>query len=275
MRLSKKSYVITLLVFAIIAALAGCAIWQQPEARSSERIGILGTQGDTFVTGWNGSDMTLYSDAGTTQKWSVDGATGNVDQEGSLDVASYAKLAVPTAVATATPGMLIDSAAVSALLELRKAATPVFQVNGSGNVDAEGTLNIAGASTLTGNVSLGGTLSVTGASTLTGTVSTGGDLTVGNGLILTAQTAITVTDGAAFAVTGSYQPIQAASEVTPTITIPAAGTVVTLINVSNQTINIADTGNQVLSAAWAGGQYDTLTMISDGTRLIEISRSDN
>jgi len=90
-----------------------------------------------------------------------------------------------------------------------------------------------------------------------------------------AATAITVTDGAGLAPAGAFQPIQAAGEVTPTITIPAAGRMVCLVNVSAQTINVADTGNQVLAGAWAAGQYDALCGWSDGTRFIELTRSNN
>ncbi len=38
---------------------------------------------------------------------------------------------------------------------------------------------------------------------------------------------------------------------------------------------IADTSLQQLSATWTCAQYDTLTLISDGTRWIEVTRADN
>lgn len=120
------------------------------------------------------------------------------------------------------------------------------------------------------------TISNAGIMTLAGgLVISDGDATVADDLKIAKQTAITVTNGAAFIVTGSYQPIQAAGEVTPTITMGAAGDTVVLVNVSAQTINIADTGTTMLSAAWAAGQYDTLTLICDGTNWLELSRSDN
>jgi len=95
-------------------------------------------------------------------------------------------------------------------------------------------------------------------------------------LNLTAQTALTVTDGTAFTPTGTYQPISAAGEVTPTITAGfTAGDLLVLINTSAQTINIADSGTAKLTAAFAMGQYDSLTLWSDGTNWIEVSRANN
>ncbi len=103
-----------------------------------------------------------------------------------------------------------------------------------------------------------------------------GDLVVADDLRVTAQTSITVTNGAAFTPTGTYQNITTASEVTPTITAGAtAGDLLILINTSAQTINVADSGTAKLSAAWAAGQYDVLVLWSDGTNWIEISRSNN
>jgi hypothetical protein len=94
-------------------------------------------------------------------------------------------------------------------------------------------------------------------------------------VIRTAASPATVTNGAAFAIAGSWQPITAAGAVTPTITIPAAGVVACIENTAAQTITIADSGNQVLTAVFAMGQYDVLCGYSDGTRFIETSRANN
>lgn len=102
-----------------------------------------------------------------------------------------------------------------------------------------------------------------------------GDAVVADDLRITAQTSITVTNGAAFTPTGTYQNITAAGEVTSTVTIATDGDLLVLINTSAQTINIADTGTTKLSAAWAAGQYDALILWCDGTNWIEISRSNN
>lgn len=153
-------------------------------------------------------------------------------------------------------------------------------------VESAGNTTVLRGLAVINDADVGGALAVTGVSTFTGAVTaTGGvvgavtgavtgNATIGT-MILTAGTAITVTNGVAFAPTAAFQPIQAAGTVTPTITIPAAGRFTCIYNVSAQTINIADSGNQVLSAAWAAGQYDMLCGYSDGTRFIETDRSDN
>ena len=163
-------------------------------------------------------------------------------------------VAVPTTVATATPGVVVDSAAVSNIFEIRDAATPVAYV-------ADG-----GAMTLANGLTV----------TAGGVTLSDSDLVVADDLRITAQTAITVTDGAAFTPTGTYQGIQAAGEVTPTITAGApAGDLAVLINTSAQTINLADSGTLKLTAAYAMGQYDALVLWSEGTNWIEISRANN
>jgi hypothetical protein len=95
--------------------------------------------------------------------------------------------------------------------------------------------------------------------------------------ILDASTAISVTNGGIITPTATYQPLQSAGTVTATIetTGYVTGTRLVLINTSNTTINVQDTGTQMLSAAWAAGQYDVLVLWFDGTNWIEISRSNN
>jgi hypothetical protein len=53
------------------------------------------------------------------------------------------------------------------------------------------------------------------------------------------------------------------------------GHTVTLIWNDTDQGEIADTGIQKLSAAWAPATTDTLTLISDGTNWIEVTRADN
>ena len=101
------------------------------------------------------------------------------------------------------------------------------------------------------------------------------DATIGGLLTHSAADTITVTDGSAFEPTGSYQPITAAGEVTPTVTVGSAGQVVMIVNVGSNTINLADTGTAKLTAAFAMGQYDSLSLISDGTNWIELARANN
>ena len=117
----------------------------------------------------------------------------------------------------------------------------------------------------------------------------GGGLTLADALVITAggetvtglqrlppAPTIVVSHGAPFSPTGSLQPISAASgPVTPVLTIPPAGTRLCLTNVGTAHIVLEDTGHQVLAGNWDAGPHDVLCGISDGTRFIETSRSDN
>ena len=108
-----------------------------------------------------------------------------------------------------------------------------------------------------------------------GDITGGGKATAGTFVVATKQTAITVTDATGFTPTGTYQPITAAGAVNPTVNILPAGTLVILINTGSNAITISDTGIQKLTADAVLGQYDSLTIISDGTNWIELARANN
>lgn len=75
-------------------------------------------------TVWNSNDDVFYRDAGGTETIRLDG-------QGS------ARIAVPTQVGTATPGLVIQAGANSNAFEIRNAgATPVFQVGAGGAIVA-------------------------------------------------------------------------------------------------------------------------------------------
>lgn len=143
-----------------------------------ERGGLLcSTEDGPCVESWNGSDIVVYSDTGTTEKFSVDGATGNVVLAGSLSVTggitgtnvlttgnqtiagvktfstAIAVNAVtgpltitgPTAVATATPAAIVNNlGAANTSFEVRDSATPVFVVGQAGVWTASGVGTLAG-----------------------------------------------------------------------------------------------------------------------------------
>jgi len=48
-----------------------------------------------------------------------------------------------------------------------------------------------------------------------------------------------------------------------------------LVNVGSNTITLTDTGTLKLSANAALGQYDTITLQSDGTNWIELAKANN
>jgi len=100
-----------------------------------------------------------------------------------------------------------------------------------------------------------------------------GDLTLSDNLFLVAQPVITVTTF--FTPTGRYQPVLTTITRGVTITVGAEGMVTTITNVSTPTLTITDTGTLIMAGNLALGQYDNLTLRSDGTRWIELGRSNN
>lgn len=107
-------------------------------------------------------------------------------------------------------------------------------------------------------------------------VTVGDDIVVGGLYQLTAATTITVSNDSTVTPTGSYQPLTSAANVgTATIAVQGAGTVVHLVNTTNTTITFTDTGTLKLSGNAALGQFDSLTLISDGTNWVEISEANN
>ena len=112
-----------LTVLALVGALIGCDLNKPVDIevpqRAAERIGILDASGDG-ITGWKGSDLTLYSDDGVTAKFAVDGATGNVIAAGNVTTAgTLAVTGAPTFTGAAT---LSGGAVVAGWSELTPAA---------------------------------------------------------------------------------------------------------------------------------------------------------
>jgi hypothetical protein len=98
----------------------------------------------------------------------------------------------------------------------------------------------------------------------------------GSGILyLSASTPVAVVNSTPLALTSSNVVISAAGTATIPLTIPAANYYGCIRNTGSPVVTIADTGNQILTAAAALGQYDSLCLVSDGTRAIEVSRADN
>lgn len=90
------------------------------------------------------------------------------------------------------------------------------------------------------------------------------------------MTPIAVSNNSIITTTGVYQPLTATVACgTSSIAAAAAGTMVVFENLSNNTITLTDTETLLLSGNAALGQYDTLSLISDGTNWIQVSKSDN
>lgn len=142
------------------------------------------------------------------------------------------------------------------------------------NVDIVNDLGVDGDADVTGNLG-SGPLAVTGNASVSGSLSVVGAAGFADDVNLVAQSAITVTNAATFTVGGGVQRIQASGSVTPVLNPGTQGQMVTLLNITNQNITIADTSGQMLSANWVGGQWDTLTLYYYGTSWIELARSNN
>lgn len=131
-------------------------------------------------------------------------------------------------------------------------------------------LTVGGTFNAVGNSSTNGTFSATGA------MSSGGALSTGTFLVTANQGNVTVLDGTPITPTGSLQGLTASGSVsTGQMVIQSAGTLVRLINFSAQTITLTETTNLVTSGNLALGQYDNATFISDGTRWILLSTTNN
>jgi hypothetical protein len=105
-------------------------------------------------------------------------------------------------------------------------------------------------------------------------------VSVGEWLCTEAQTAYAVTDGTTIAPTGTYMRLSSSGTVTASATTAISdgtygGQVLVLENSTATTINIPDAANTQTSGATALGQYDTLTLIWNGSDWVEMAQADN
>lgn len=99
---------------------------------------------------------------------------------------------------------------------------------------------------------------------------------VGTFLRTTPASTVVVSQDSVITPTASYQPISSAGTVaTASIVAGTAGDILLLVNTSNTSITISDTGTLKLASTRALGQFDTLTLQSDGTNWIERAYSNN
>lgn len=111
---------------------------------------------------------------------------------------------------------------------------------------------------------------------VTADVTIGDDLTVIGDVVNTPGTAILVTSGGTVTPISSYVPLTSTGSVgTSSIAALGAGKTIYLVNMANTTITFTDTGTLKLAGNAALGQYDTITLRSDGTNWIEAARANN
>lgn len=124
-----------------------------------ERISI-DARDDAYL--YSGADMYFYSDDHTTQKFHVDGATGNLDSEGNLDLAGNldvaGTLAFPGNISSSTGAVTVtDDMVVTGTLAVYGATALDSTLDVDGNISS-GT----GAVTVTDNLYVTGTMQIIG-----------------------------------------------------------------------------------------------------------------
>lgn len=141
-------------------------------------------------------------------------------------------------------------------------------------------LTVETTAAIGGSTTVGGALAVTGnasaaAMSVTGDLAMGGKTTTGTFLVEGGGGNLAVLDGGPLTAVRSFQQVSAAAASGMTVTVLPKGTLVKIINMGSNSVTITDTGTTMLSANAALGQYDSLTLISDGTNMIELARSNN
>ena len=169
--------------------------------------------------------------------------------------------------------------------------TGINPITVNDNLAVTGVLTTTGTSTLDGTTTVGGgfgsagctftdagVISCNGAATFASTLALTGNATLAGQIAFMAPTQITVTADSTIATAGyTVIPLYSAGAVgTATITgCETAGKLTILRNIANQTITITDTSTIMLGGNAALGQYDTLTLLGDGTNCLQISKADN
>jgi hypothetical protein len=128
-----------------------------------------------------------------------------------------------------------------------------------------GATNVAGSG-CTYDFKSGSTLKVQSGATMTTT-----------DIYVAQQGAQTITYGGTITPTGMYHQITAAAArgTSSVAGVATAGRVVVLINIGSNTITLTDTGTLKLSGNIALGQYDSVSLLSDGTNWIQLATSNN
>lgn len=307
--MKRNTVIITLAIVALLAVVVvacqmqvaeGPAQDTGPELAMQSRDSLLSRDGGNAVEVWNGGDIVMYSNEGSTARVLIEGAQG------------LAKFTVPTAVGTATPAVLIDNqGSVANSLEVRKNATPVFYVDVDGNVTYTGMTSAGGlisaavgvaaptavgtatpafyvdslgvsnlfevrdAATPVFSVANGGAVTGTGALSVASLDTTAG-ATFSTWIGFDKQTALPVTFDTEISPVGTYTQLSATEAVgTGSITAGTAGQLLILTNISAHAITITDTATIMLGGNRALDQYDTLVLLSDGTNWLELSYTDN
>ena len=230
----------------------------------------LALTGNLTVTGAGSFSSQLTASNGVA-------ATGNVTVGTDLDVAGNI-FSTSGSVRINDPLIVTGSLLVAG--NVADSGTQSLRLND--DVLLTGTLNATGVATFNSTVRADSLLTaangiaVTRGVTVTGNVTATAMMQVGTWGMYQPQTAIAVTNDSYITPTGTYQPLSLAADCgTAHISAMPVGYLLILKNDSAFTVSITDTATIMLSASWSGSQYDTLTLISDGTNWLELARSVN
>lgn len=207
----------------------------------------------------------VVENSGGTDKLTVD-ASGNVTASGTLNVVGAVDLDSTLNV----DGNISDAGTAVTFADdvMIDGAADTRQLIIQGNATQTGPL-------LTAETSTGADVATIDVS---GNISAAAEVDVGTFLQLSEASAQTIVDGTAgITPTATYHPITAAGAVGNTMytTGFTAGDLVILVNEGANAITITDTGTTMLTGNIALGQYDSLTLLFDGTNWVEVSASNN
>jgi len=212
---------------------------------------------------WNGGDVRVYSNQGTTSKFSVDGATGDTTIAGSLAVSG----------STVDGGVIGNNTAITGTLTVTGATSLVGIATTTAGVAVGGNLTVTGATVLngglamdtnkftvadtSGNTSVGGTLAVAGVTTF-------------SGFNIYNSASITPTDGGILTPTASLVTLTPAAALGAEMGACTSGQKTILYNSINADVVITDTANGVLAGNQTLGQYDTLPLVCIGAKWVQV-----
>lgn len=104
----------------------------------------------------------------------------------------------------------------------------------------------------------------------------GSVVSLGGNVFGPLQTPVAVVYQTPFSPNGYNQPIIAlTATAVVSFTVPSAPGIYVITNVGTANITLDDAGNTVMGGDFNMGQYDTAWFYSDGTRMIEMGRSNN
>jgi len=214
---------------------------------------------------WNGGDIRIYSNQGTTSKFSVDGATGDTTVAGNLAISG----------STVNGGIIENNTAITGTLTVTGATSLVGVATTTAGLAVGGNLTVTGATALngglamdtnkftvadtSGNVSTAGTLAVTGIATFSG-------FDVYSSASITPTESATVT----FTPTAFLVTLTPAGAVGIALSACTSGQWTVLYNSVNANVVITDTGNGVLAGNQTLGQYDTLPLACFGSKWVQV-----